>query len=202
MTYIVLHADQAATALVDDPVIPSAELRALNSAIALFAEAGQLRADAERRIEQAREQARTEGHAEGLAQGLAAARDEVAAELFRLAMRDSEERRARQQEISTLALEVVRRIAGTMGEEQVLIGLAERTIAALAPNVTATVRVPPAHAKAVRARLAGRDSLSVEADPTLSGMDCVVETPLGRHYAGLERQLALIEAAWREAAHG
>ena len=199
MTYIVLHADQAATALADDPVVPAAEMRALNSAIALFAEAGRTRADAERQVQEARDRGHAEGFAAGHAEGLAAGASDVAAELFRLAVRDGEERRRRQEEISTLAIEVLRRLVGEIGEEKTIAGLAERATATLAPNTAATVRVPPAHARAVGAKLANRTGLTVEADPSLDGMDCVVETALGRNYAGLDTQLALIEAAWKEA---
>ena len=112
-----------------------------------------------------------------------------------------EERRRRQEEITTLALEVVRRLVGELGDERIVAGLAERAAAELAPDTVATVRVPSAHGEAVKSRLKGRAGLTVEPDPTLSGMDCVVETALGRHYAGLETQLAQIEAAWREAEH-
>lgn len=201
MTYIVLHADQAATALADDPVVPATELRALNNAITLFAEAGRIRTDAERQIQEACERGRSEGFAAGHMEGLAAAAKDVAAELFRLAVRDGEERRRRQEEITTLALEVVRRLVGKLGDERIVAGLAERAAAELAPDTVATVRVPSAHGEAVKTRLKGRAGLTVEPDPTLSGMDCVVETALGRNYAGLETQLALIEAAWREAEH-
>ncbi len=200
MTYIVLHADALATAVADDPIVPAAEMRTLEGAIGLLAEAGQVRADTERQVQEARDRGHAEGFAAGHEEGLAAGAAEIRAELFRLAIRAGEEQRQHQREISTLALEVVRRIVGQIGDTATVQGLADRAIAALAPDMAATVRVPAAQVEAVKARLAGRDFLTVEADPTFGETDCVVETALGRTYAGLETQLAQIEAAWKEGA--
>jgi type III secretion protein L len=61
MTYIVLHADRLTTALVDDPIVPASDMRALNEAVALFAEAGVLRGEIEQRAEAARVAAHGEG---------------------------------------------------------------------------------------------------------------------------------------------
>ena len=200
MTYIVLHADALATAVADDPIVPAAEMPALDGAIGLLAEAGQIRADSARQVQEARERGHAEGVAAGREEGLAAGAAEIRAELFHLAIRAGEERRRHQGEISTLALEVVRRIVGEIGDAATVQGLAERAIAALAPDTVATIRVPAAQVEAVKARLEARDFVTVEADPTLGGTDCVVETALGRTYAGLETQLAQIEAAWKEGA--
>lgn len=200
MTYIVLHADALATAVADDPIVPAAEMRALEGAIGLLAEAGQIRADTERQVREARDRGHAEGFAAGRAEGLAAGAADIRAEIFRLAIRAGEERRQHQGEISTLALEVVRRIVGEIGDTATVQGLAERAVATLASDAVATVRVALAHVEAVKARLAGRDFMTVEGDPTLTDTDCVVETTLGRTYAGLETQLAQIDAAWKEGA--
>jgi type III secretion protein L len=199
MTYIVLHADRLTTALVDDPIVPASDMRALNEAVALFAEAGVLRGEIEQRAEAARVAAHGEGYAAGHAAGREAGAAEIRAELFRLAVRDGEERGRRQAEIATLALEVVRRIAGEIGEPALVAGLAERATAALLPDAVATVRVAPGQVEAVVDRLAGRSGIKVEADATLAPSDCVVETALGHTHAGLDTQLAQIETAWREA---
>ncbi|RVT93281.1 FliH/SctL family protein [Sphingomonas crocodyli] len=200
MTFIVVHADQAATLLADDPLISAHDMRSVNGALDLFGEAGLLRQSVHDSIEAARFTAREEGKAEGLAEGRATAEEEGRAELFRLAMRDGEERRKRQSEIASIALEVVRRIAGDIGDPAFVAGLAERAAAALAPETAATIRVPPAAFDAVTARVAHHNAISVEADPTLEGTDCVVETALGRTLAGLDTQIAQIEAAWKDAA--
>lgn len=196
MTFLVLHADRFATALTDDPIIPAADLAALGEAAALLAAAGTIKADAERAVAVAREAGRADGYEDGHAAGLEAGAADIRAELFRLAIRDGEERRQRQDEIATIALEVVRRIAGEIGDAQIVAGIAERATAALAPDTIATVRVAPPQVEAVAARLADRAGIRIEGDPTLAMTDCVVETALGATHAGLETQLAQIAAAW------
>ena len=42
----------------------------------------------------------------------------------------------------------------------------------------------------------------MEADPTLTDTDCVVETALGQVRAGLEVQLGAIERVWGQAGDG
>ncbi|QJU59904.1 hypothetical protein HL653_21080 [Sphingomonas sp. AP4-R1] len=200
MSFIVLHADRVATAMTDDPIVPARDLRLLNGAVALLAEANQVHTDMGRQADMARRAARDEGFAEGRRAGVEAGAADVRAEIFQLAMRDGEERRRRQGEIAALALEVVRRIAGEVGEAVFVAGLAERATAALAPDTIATIRVAPAQVETVAARLAHRAGLAVEGDATLDPTDCVVETALGRTHAGLETQIAQIEAAWARAA--
>lgn len=196
MSFIVLHADRFATALTEDPVIPAADVPLLNSVVDLLDEAHKLHSDAGRQADAARREAREQGYAAGHGEGLEAARAEIRAELFALAMRDGEERRRQRGEIASLALEVVRRIAGEIGGPALVAGLAERATAALVPETVATVRVAPAHVDDVAARLAARPGFTVEGDPSLAPTDCVVETALGRTHAGLETQLAQIEVAW------
>jgi type III secretion protein L len=199
MSFILLHADRVATALTDDPVVPAAETDSFRDAAALLAAAGAIRAEAEDRATEAIERGYARGHEQGLADGRAAGEAEMRTEMFRLAMRDGEERRKRQTEIAGLALEVVRRIAGAIGDEAMVARLAERATAEIAPGTAATVRVPPAALDEARNRLAHRTGLTVEADPALDGTDCVIETAFGRAHAGLETQLAQIEKSWTEA---
>jgi flagellar biosynthesis/type III secretory pathway protein FliH len=202
MTFLVLHADRLATALADDPLVPAADVGRVQDALALLAEAGDLRRGAEATTDAAREAARAEGFAAGRAEGLAAAETERQAELFRIALRDGELQRERQKDIARLALEVVRRIAGELDKGAMVAGLAERAAAQLAPDSMAVVRVAPAAVETVRTRLDGRAGLSVEADPSLEEQDCVIETALGRTHAGLDTQLAQIERMWGEALNG
>lgn len=202
MTYIVLHADRLATVLTDDPVVPAAEMPRITDAVTLFAQAGRLHADARAAIDEARAAGHAEGLVVGRAEALAAGEAETRAELFRLAIRDGEERVRRQAEVAALAIEVVRRIAGEIGAPAMVAGLAERATAALAPDSVVTIRVAPDAVAAVAARLAAHPEWTVAGDATLGPVDCVVETPLGRTRAGLDTQLAQIEKAWADATHG
>jgi type III secretion protein L len=69
MSFLVLHADRLATALADDPLLPAADVGRVQDALALLAEAGDLRESAEEAIHAAREAARVEGFAAGREQG-------------------------------------------------------------------------------------------------------------------------------------
>ena len=197
MSFVLLHADRLATTLVDDPLVAKADVPAVHSVASLLAEAGRLHEAARADLEGERSAARLAGFEQGRRDGHAAGEAEAREELLQLAARDSEERRRRQREIATLALEVVRRIAGRLGDEAVVASLAEQAAAEIAPDTAATVRVTPAALEATRARLADRPGLVVEADSSLGPTDCVIETVLGKTVAGLETQLAHIEAAWR-----
>ena len=142
------------------------------------------------------------GHAQGLADGRATGESEMRTEMFRLAIKAGEQQRKRQEEIAGLALEVVRRIAGAIGDEPMVARLAERAAGQLSPDTAATVRVPPSALAETSQRLTGHANLVVEEDDTLAPTDCVVETSLGRTHAGLETQLAQIARSWAEAARG
>jgi type III secretion protein L len=200
MSFVLLHADSVATALVDDPVVPATDIAALKDATALLAEAGRIRAEAEDRATEAIEAGYQKGHAQGLADGRASGESEMRTEMFRLAIKASEQSAQRQEEIAGLALEVVRRIAGAIGDEPMVARLAERAAAQLSPDTAATVRVPPAALAETSQRLADHANLVIEEDDTLAPTDCVVETALGRTHAGLETQLTQIERSWAEAA--
>lgn len=202
MTYLILHADAAITALTDDPIVAASDVPTFASALALLTRAGALYDDSARRAAKADEAGHAEGFERGRQEGRAAAEAETRAELFRLVVRDAEQRATRRDEIATLAIEVVRRIAADIGEEAFVAAIADRATASLAADTAAIVKVAPRDAEAVRARLSERSALAVEADATLAPGDCIVETPLGRTHAGLETQLAQIDKAWTEARHG
>jgi len=202
MSYLVLRADRLATVLADDPVVRAPEVGGFRDAMRLLAEAEQLRAEAGAATAEAGEAARAEGFAAGFAEGQAAAEGERQAEFFRLALRNSELNRERQKDIARIALEVVRRIAGELGDPAMMAGIVERAVSDLASESRGLVRVAPEVVDMVRARLAGRDGFEVEADPALNATDCVIDTALGRIHAGLETQLGRIEQLWNEAQHG
>lgn len=189
MNYLLLHADRLTTLLADDPIVPARDVGQLTDALTLLGAAGQLCAEEA-------ERGRAEGHAQGLAEGRAEAEAEARAQLFRLAVRDAAERRKLRGDVAALAIEVVRRIAGELGPEEIVAALAERAATSLLPETAATVRVAPGNVTEVTARLAHLPAIRVSADPGFGAEDCVVETALGRVHAGLETQLAAIAHAW------
>lgn len=189
MSYLLLHAGRLTTLLAEDPIVPARDVGAL-------VDTTQLLETAERIRSEEAEQGRNEGHAQGLAEGRATAEAELRAELFRLAVRDAGERQKLREDVATLAIEVVRRIAGALGPETVVAALAERAVAELVPDTVATMRVAPANVDAVSERLAKLPGIRVSPDAELGADDCIVETALGRVHAGLETQLAAIAHTW------
>lgn len=200
MSYLVLHRDAAATILGDDPIVPRPQIEQYHELSDLFAAVDRLRdAEAERVIE-AERRGRLEGYAAGHLEGRGAGQAEINAELFRLAMRDAAERRKLRADVAALAIEVVRRIAGEVGVGATVAALANQAAGNLVADTPAIIRVAPSAVAATSARLAEREGIDVVADSTLTPMDCVVETSLGRIHAGLETQLAAIDNAWAEVA--
>ena len=197
MTMVLIAANRAATLATEDPVIPAASIDRFHDAAGLIAAAGRLHdaIDADRSARLA--DATAAGRAEGLAAGQAAAAEEAALTLIDLNRRVAEALDVQRADVSRLALEVVRRIAGSLGDDATVAALAERAAQDLAPDAVATVRVAPAARDATEQRLRDFAGLTVVGDGTLAPTDCVIETPLGASHAGLEIQIAGIERAWR-----
>lgn len=195
---MLVHGGVTATLVADDPIVPAAEVPVLCDAFALLASADELHAGANDVRAAAQREGYDAGFAAGREAGLASGRAEMSAELFRLAIRDSEDAKGREDEIARLALAVVRRIAGSFSDREIVAALAAQAAAAISPDTAATVRVAPGNLDATNARLEGVAHLAVEVDAKLSPTDCVIETRLGRTDAGLETQLTQIELAWAD----
>ena len=199
MSLYLITADSMSTLATDDPVIPAASVGPLQDAAAALAGAAALRARAAADAEAAVADGHSAGHAAGYAEGRSATMAEASAELLALTGRADADRARVRNDVSQLALEVVRRIAGEIGEADTVAALASRAAADLLPDAVATVRVRPEALEATAARLAGNRGLTVIADPALAFGDCLIETPLGISHAGLDIQLAAVERAWSAA---
>ena len=196
MSFVLLHADRLRSVAANDPLVPARDVDTVRDAASLLVEAGRLRDSAEQDIAAAREVAHAAGLEEGGAEVRAAADEAMTEALARIEAAAAEREAKRQGDVARLALEVVRRMAGDLGDAALVAGLAERAAASVTADTGAIVRVAPGVADAVRERLCARAELTVEGDPSLSAHDLVLETPLGRTHAGLETQLAAIERAW------
>jgi flagellar biosynthesis/type III secretory pathway protein FliH len=196
MSFVLLHADRLRSVAASDALVRARDVDSVRDAAALLVEAGRLRDSAEQDIAAAREAAHEAGREEGRALGRAAAAEAMTEALARIEAAAAEREAKRQGDVARLALEVVRRMAGDLGDAALVAGLAERAAASVTAEAGAIVRVAPGVADAVRDRLRARAELTVEGDAALSPHDLVLETPLGRTHAGLETQLAAIERAW------
>ena len=107
---------------------------ALTDAMALLDAAAKVRADTDAAVARATEAGRAEGFAAGLEEGRAAVAADIDAERFALALRDREVLAERQGAIAHLALEVVRRIASSLGPEETMAAIVARAAADVAPD--------------------------------------------------------------------
>lgn len=196
MTYVLIHHGALATAHAVSGVVPAAEVHRLRSAAELLVRAEALSAGSEAQAAAAREEGRVAGFAAGLSEGRAAAAAEKAVALAELNTAAAAERERLRRDIGRLALEVVRRIAGEIGPEAVVSGLADVALRHLLPDSPVVLRVAPVAAGAVEARSIGRFDAAVAPDAALGLYDCVVETGAGRVHAGLDTQLAALAEAW------
>lgn len=152
------------------------------------------------------ESARAEGYAQGHEQGLAEARRALAQTQAALEAQAAAERERLRADLAALALAVVRRLMGRLGDDERLAGLADGAArewlaggdAARAP----TLVVHPAQLDAVRDRLAALPedpavpSPAVRADPEASLQTCRLETEAGSLDASLDVQLSRLAQAW------
>ncbi len=150
-------------------------------------------------IEEAREEARREGFEAGFAQGAEEARvmgSQATAETLSTLERDyavTEERFRRQ--VSQLALDVVRKVAGAIAPADWLHAQASTAAADLLDTSRLVLRVHTSQVDAVRAVWrAAPDSLisDVQGDDTVHDDACIVETPRGSIDVDLATQLQRI----------
>ena len=200
MTLYLIAANGAATLATDAPVIRAADVGALRTAAAAVTAAGQLHGRGEEMAAAAKSAGHAAGHEAGMTEGRDAAAAEAREKLFAMTMALSAERARLRADVSSLALQVVRRIAGEIGDEAMVVALAAKATDELLPDESATVRVSPEAFATVQAKLRTRPSLTVVGDASVGANDCLIETPLGISHAGLDVQLAAVERAWAQAA--
>lgn len=195
-SYLLIHADRAATLLADDPIVPANDVARFGEVTALLDAASALHDRAHDARTATLAAAQAEGFAAGHAEGRAAGEASIREELLRLAQEDAARAETQRGDLARLALEVVRRIAGSVGAPEIIAAIAAKAAAQVAPETAATIRVHPHAAARVAERVAGLRHIAVEGDASLGPDDCVVETALGRTRAGLDTQIAQLERSW------
>jgi flagellar biosynthesis/type III secretory pathway protein FliH len=158
------------------------------------------------RVAAACEEARQSGYAAGLREGAQAAAEEHATRLASLALAAARHRDAIAAQVAGLALQVARKMIGSLADDERLLALASTAARELLPEAQATVLVHPDRADAVRdllCRLAADDgnesrvAFDVRADPGSGVEGCRIETELGSVDATLDTQLRRLAAAWQ-----
>ena len=173
-------------------LIKAADRAAFVEAYDLLSETGRIKGDMVDRSAAAREEAYREGLTKGYeqVQGFFLGKlDEMTAALAQ----HEQERRA---SIADAAMAAVRMMIGDLGAADIVPGLAERALDRMGEDSRYSVEVAPPHVDAVTARLAGREGVTVEGNPTLGPLDCVVRTSTGRVIANLDTQIETLAQRW------
>lgn len=170
-------------------IIKAADFTGYDQAAALLAEAGALRAAAEREVAELRETARREGLAEGRAEGLRAglARIATMAERAERDLLDLEPR------IRAVVLDAVEMIVGAIPPDERTLRLIRRALDEAGGIERLTIEVPAEAAEELRA--AARDlprPIEIGVDPLLAAGELVLRSEAGRMHIGLREQMAAL----------
>jgi flagellar biosynthesis/type III secretory pathway protein FliH len=210
--YVLLHTSPYLSLASDQLLLAPDQAPAFANALALAEALAQLRDEEAGRVQAAVAAGHAQGLAEGLAEGRAEALQKAARDTAdttqRLARQAAEEAGQLQEHVVALALLVVRRIAADLAPDVVLAALARQAFEHLAstrgpatgegagglPWQACQLRLHPSQLQAVQVQLADAPGLHLVADDSLAPLDCVLDTPGGRLLAGLETQLARVQA--------
>lgn len=222
MNYVVWNGQGAVRIASERRVLRAAELPLAQDAQSLRDRLQALHDEAVARLDAEAAAARLTGFTQGQAEGRRAAADEQAQQLLALAESAAAERAALREQLASLALQVVRKLAGQLPGDERLVRLADVAARELLDDAPVTLVVHLDDLPAVRARLDGRAGLAsrgpsptltpewrlpsglpvtVEGDPLCAPGSCRLETPQGTVDASLHTQLERLEKAWG-VAHG
>jgi flagellar biosynthesis/type III secretory pathway protein FliH len=198
MSFIVWQAGDAARIAASRLVLRAREVPLLQEANALRDRLEQLVREQQRTVDEAAAAAHDEAFARGLEEGRRAAQAEAAALLLKLAETAAAERERQRNEVGALALEVVRKLVGSLAADVALVALADTAAAELLPTQPVALVVHPDRCDAVRARLVAAEDLhwEVRGDAACALDACRLETSHGSVDVALEPQLARLAAAW------
>jgi len=157
-------------------------------------------AEAARILEEAKAQAaeeRRKGYEKGIADGKA----ELLDRKIELVDESVSFMESVEGKMADVVLQALRKCIAEIGDEELVLQIVRKVMAAVIRTQKKMVlKVPPAHAEAVRARLSELlsahptvETADVVADERLTGTDCVLETEAGVADASVDSQLAALE---------
>jgi len=207
MSFLLWQRESGTTIASSRLVLRAEEVPPLREALALRDDLDTLRREQQAHVDAARDAARAEGLALGREQGRAAARDELAANLVDISQAAAQREARLRADVAALALQVARKLVGTIAADAQLAALACTAAREMLPAPRLTLLVHPERCDAVRARLAqltalaeaaaeGVPAFEVRGDETCAIDDCHIETELGSADASLECQLGRLAQAW------
>jgi type III secretion protein L len=184
-----LASDRRLVKMADVATVRTAE----ETIAAAEAEAARIREDAKAAFEAERRR----GYEKGIADGKA----ELLDRKLELVDESVSFMEAVEGKIAGVVLTALRKCIDEIGDEELVVQITKKVMAAVIRTQKKMVlKVPPAHADAVRARLAELlspyptvESADVVADERLNGTTCVLETEAGVADASVDTQLAALE---------
>ena len=105
-------------------------------------------------------------------------------------------------EIALLAVAIAERILGAVDDRERMMRCAERAIADLRTDESATLYIAPRYVGALRERLAQNASVTVEPAIGMESTGCVIHTARGSIDASIGRQLEVLRKTMRSWAQG
>lgn len=135
-------------------VLRAAEVPVFDDALTLCGRLQGLHDSETARLDAACAEGRERGYQEGLAAGRRAASDEHAARLTELGTAAARQRDQLEGQLAALALQVARKLIGSLADDERLVALAQTAARELMPDTTLTLVVNPSQAEAVAGRLA------------------------------------------------
>lgn len=199
MSFLLWQRDQPAAIGSTRVVFRASEVPLLADAHALCERLNTEHAAAADRIATAANVAREAAYAKGYAEGREEGRDSIAETLTALHQKVSRERETLRANVASLALEVVRKIAGALDAGGVIAALAANAARDLVPAAALTLLVHASRVDAVRAHLAAIAPdlhCDVRGDANVAIDACCLATEHGSIDASLGAQLDRIAAAW------
>ena len=182
-------------------VFSASETQALRSCIETADYLQRMKGDAVELLEQSRLKTEEQGFQQGLQLG----RDEANKELAASLLAQQRELQQAQQDIRdrsvVIALEIVKKIAGNLAPEQLVLSLAQTAAKELAPDSIVTLRTHTDNIESLKQLLYKQSSsdskimqfIKITGDDNLALDGCVLDTALGSIEADLNTQLAAIE---------
>lgn len=198
MNWLAVYRSERASLALRQPVLSQEDVVACESAVSLLQHL-EARDKAQEAVHaQALQAARQQGFEQGRLEAMQQVQAQLIGEWAQAAQGARADALQMRQALITLSTQIVRRIAGSLASEEVLLGLARQAVSDLglgeAPS-SLVLRVHPDWAASLQARLkvepdaVSANALEVRADPACEPMDLVIETPMGQVLAGLNAQL-------------
>jgi flagellar biosynthesis/type III secretory pathway protein FliH len=204
VSYIALVNDKTYTLSTSNKVINANDIEILADVAAAGEHVQSLLSTVQQRVEEQSQQGYDEGYAKGMAEAQKSIDQTVSQELVRLHQRYIRERQQMADNAIVLAGQMVKRIAGELGDEAVIAAVAKTAaeeFVAAGQAKKLFIRVPMGCVAIVKEKLQTSALINASelnqwvetvADESLQGTQCLIETEMGSCNAGLDEQLDVL----------